>query len=65
MSAAYNAPLLTELFGLVQFMCSVEKGTAFTEAQMKMQIADSIFDDLIGDTASMLLDMLGEDKSTE
>ena len=56
---------MTVLLGLVQFMCSVEKGTAFTEAQMKMQIADSIFDDLIGDTASMLLDMLGEGKSAE
>lgn len=56
---------MTVLLGVVQFMCSVEKGTASMEAQMKMQIADSIFDDLIGDTASMLLDMLGEDKAAE
>ncbi len=45
----------------VQASASLETasvGTASVEAQLKMQLADSIFDDLIGDTASMLLELL-------
>ncbi len=42
----------------VQASASIDRGTASAEAQLKMQLADSIFDDLIGDTASMLLEML-------
>ncbi|KAL0044212.1 hypothetical protein WJX82_004623 [Trebouxia sp. C0006] len=36
---------------------SIDRGAVSVEAQLKMQLADSIFDDLIGDTASMLLDL--------
>jgi len=47
---------------LTQIMCvqasaSIDRGAVSVEAQLKMQLADSIFDDLIGDTASMLLDL--------
>ena len=43
----------------VQHFKSVEEGTAETEAAMKMAIADSIFDDIIGDTAEALLEAHG------
>ncbi len=41
----------------VQALASIDRGAVSVEAQLKMQLADSIFDDLIGDTASMLLDL--------
>ncbi len=41
----------------VQASASIDRGAVSVEAQLKMQLADSIFDDLIGDTASMLLDL--------
>ncbi|KAL0031624.1 hypothetical protein WJX77_010248 [Trebouxia sp. C0004] len=43
---------------ITEASASIDRGTASVEAQLKMQLADSIFDDLIGDTASMLLEML-------
>ena len=43
----------------VQLLKSVEEGTAKTEACLKMALADSIFDDIIGDTAEAFLDAHG------
>ena len=43
----------------VQFLKSVDEGVARTEADLKMAIADSIFDDIIGDTAAAFLDAHG------
>ena len=43
----------------MQHLRSVEEGTASTEAAMKMAIADSIFDDIIGDTAAAFMDAHG------
>ena len=43
----------------MQHQKSVDEGTARTEASLKMAIADSIFDDLIGDTAAAFLDAHG------
>ena len=43
----------------VQHFKSVEEGTVDTEAAMKMAIADSIFDDIIGDTAEAFLEAHG------
>ena len=43
----------------VQFLQSVDEGIASKEAHLKMSIADSIFDDIIGDTAEAFLDAHG------
>lgn len=56
----HAAPL--PMMYLTQIMCvqasaSIDRGAVSVEAQLKMQLADSIFDDLIGDTASKLLDL--------
>ncbi len=41
----------------VQASASMDSGAVSVEAQLKLQLADSIFDDLAEDTASMLLDL--------
>ena len=43
----------------MQHQKSVDEGTAQTEAALKMAIADSIFDDIIEDTALAFLDAHG------
>jgi len=48
----------------VQFTSCVDRGTAAQEAMMKMQIADSIFDDLIADTATAFLEATGQELPT-
>ena len=48
-----------------QLLKSVEEGTARTEACLKMALADSIFDDIIGDTAEAFLDAHGLQKPSE
>ena len=45
---------------LLQHLKSVDEGIARTEAAMKMALADSIFYDLISDTAEALLEAHGE-----
>ena len=43
----------------VQHLKSVDDGIARTEASFKMAIADSIFNDIVGDTAEAFLEAHG------
>ena len=60
MSAALQPLLVVHLrFSFVQILRSVDEGITRKEAALKMAIADSIFDDIIGDTAEAFLDAHG------
>lgn len=60
MSAALRPLLVVHVrCSCVQLLRSVDEGIARKEAALKMAIADSIFDDMIGDTAVAFLDAHG------
>lgn len=57
---ALNSTYRLAMCGCVQFMGFIQPGTAVQEAMMKQFLADSIFDDIIEDTAEALLEATGE-----